>query len=385
MQNQFQQLNKEDLIQEAERRSQISAPSNIKFAEPLEILIDSINTEARLSSLGQKLAIASFARILTNQLLLDQELENFSQSDKNQKKKHLFILGLFRTGTTLLHNLLALDSNSHYMRLCDGQFPVPAPHPDYDEEKIAQSEQMTQKIYDLTPSLPKLHYIHPTRPDECYWLFEYQLLDPIFHIRMHVPTYYNWLLAYSGHFESYMKYRDLLAYLGQHYSFNHWILKAPRHLFFLKALLNAFPNAGIIWLHRDPCQAIPSMCSLSQLLRSNYSEVSNPKETGKIWFEAMVESLRTSLDTRVIVGDERFYDLQYSDLISNPIREITKIYSHFGLPFSSEMETAVKSWLSNNPQHKHGKHEYSTQQFGLELETMRKQTAFYTNYFNIPI
>ena len=385
MQNQFQQLNKEDLIQEAERRSQISAPSNIKFAEPLEILIDSINTEARLSSLGQKLAIASFARILTNQLLLDQELENFSQSDKNQKKKHLFILGLFRTGTTLLHNLLALDSNSHYMRLCDGQFPVPAPHPDYDEEKIAQSEQMTQKIYDLTPSLPKLHYIHPTRPDECYWLFEYQLLDPIFHIRMHVPTYYNWLLAYSGHFESYMKYRDLLAYLGQHYSFNHWILKAPRHLFFLKALLNAFPNAGIIWLHRDPCQAIPSMCSLSQLLRSNYSEVSNPKETGKIWFEAMVESLRTSLDTRVIVGDERFYDLQYSDLISNPIREITKIYSHFGLPFSSEMETAVKSWLSNNPQHKHGKHEYSIQQFGLELETMRKQTAFYTNYFNIPI
>ena len=385
MAHQFQQLNKEHLIQEAERRSQISAPKNRKIEEPLEVLIDSINTESRLSSLGQKLAMASFTRILTNKFLLDRELENFSQPQKNQKKKYLFILGLFRTGTTLLHNLLALDLNSHYMRLCHGQFPVPAPHPDHTEEKIAKSKQITQKIYDLTPSLPKLHYIHPTRPDECYWLFEYQLLDPIFHIRMHVPTYYNWLLAYPRHFESYIKYRDLLAYLGQHYSFNHWILKAPRHLFFLKALLNAFPNAGIIWLHRDPCQAIPSMCSLSQLLRSNYSEVSNPKETGKIWFEAIVESLRTALDTRRAVGDERFYDLQYSDLMSNPIQEVTKIYSHFELPFSPEMETAVKSWLTNNPQHKHGKHEYSAQQFGLEVETIRKKFAFYTNYFNIPI
>ena len=385
MAHQFQQLNKEHLIQEAERRSQISAPKNRKIEEPLEVLIDSINTESRLSSLGQKLAMASFTRILTNKLLLDRELENFSQPQKNQKKKYLFILGLFRTGTTLLHNLLALDLNSHYIRLCDGQFPVPAPHPDRTEEKIAKSEQITQKIYKLTPSLPKLHYIHPTRPDECYWLFEYQLLDPVFHIRMHVPTYYKWLLAYPKHFESYLKYRDLLAYLGQHYSFNHWILKAPRHLFFLQALLNAFPNAGIIWLHRDPCQAISSMSSLSHLLRSNYSEVSNPKETGKIWFNESLENLRTAMDTRRAVGDERFYDLQYSDLMSNPIPEVIKIYSHFGLTFSPEMETALKNWLTNNPQHKHGKHEYSAQQFGLEVETIRKEFAFYTNYFNILI
>ena len=381
MQYEFLRLNKEYLIQEAERRAGISAPKNLKGEEALEILLDSINREARLSSLGQKLANASFTRILTNKLLLARELANFSPPEMDEKKKHLFILGLFRTGTTLLHNLLALDLNSHSMRLCDGQFPVPAPHPEHDQEKIAKSEQMTQKIYDLTPSLSKLHYIHPTRPDECYWLFEYQLLDPIFQIRMHVPTYYNWLLAYPRHLESYIEYRDLLTYLGQNYSFNHWILKAPRHLFFLKALLDAFPNAGIIWLHRDPCQAIPSMCSLSQLLRSNYSEVSNPKETGKFWFEAILENLRTALDTRRTVGDERFYDLQYSDLISNPLQEVKKIYFHFGLPFSPEMETAVKNWLTNNPQHKYGKHEYTTEQFGLELETIRKKSAFYTNYF----
>ena len=385
MQYKFQRLNKEHLIQEAERRAEISAKRNIKEEETLDILIDSINREARLSSLGQKLAIASFNRILTNQLLLERELKNFTQPKKSKKKKHLFILGLFRTGTTLLHNLLALDVNSHHLRLCDGQFPVPAPHPESTEEKIAKSEQMTQKIYELTPSLPKLHYIHPTRPDECYWLFEYQLLDPIFHIRMQVPSYYNWLLAYPRHFESYLKYRELLDYLGQNYSFNHWILKAPRHLFFLKALLNAFPDAGIIWLHRDPCQAIPSMCSLTHLLRSNYSEVSNPQETGKIWLELILENLRTALDTRRAVGDERFYDLQYSDLMSNPIQEIVKIYSHFELTFSPEMETAVKSWLLDNPQHKYGKHEYSTQQFGLEIESIREKFAFYTNYFNIPI
>ena len=70
----------------------------------------------------------------------------------------------------------------------------------------------------------------------------------------------------------------------------------------------------------------------------------------------------------------------YFNLMSNPVQEVKKIYCHFGLPFSSEMETAVKTWLTNNPQHKHGKHEYSTQQFGLELETIRKKFAFYRNY-----
>ena len=385
MQHEFPRLNKENLIQEAQRRSSISAQINTQLAERLEILLDSINREAKLNNLGQKLAIASLTRILTNQLLLERELENFSPPEKDEKKKHLFILGLFRTGTTLLHNLLALDSNCHYMRLCDGQFPVPAPHPAQNEDKIAKSEQMTQKIYDLTPSLAKLHYIHPTRPDECYWLFEYQLLDPIFHMRMHVPSYFNWLMAYPRQIESYIQYRDLLAYLGQHYSFNHWVLKAPRHLFFLQALLDAFPHAYIVWLHRDPCQAIPSMCSLFHLLRSNYSEQANPQETGKIWSSTILENLRTALETRCAVGDERFYDLQYSQLISNPIQEIKKIYSHFGLSFSSQMETAVKAWLTNNPQHKHGKHEYSPQQFGLEVETIRQKFAFYTNFFKIPI
>lgn len=136
MQYKFQRLNKEHLIQEAERRAEISAKRNIIFEETLEILIDSINKEARLSSLGHKLAIASFTRILTNRLLLERELENFTQPKKSKKKKHLFILGLFRTGTTLLHNLLALDVNSHYIRLGDGQFPVPAPHPESTKEKL---------------------------------------------------------------------------------------------------------------------------------------------------------------------------------------------------------------------------------------------------------
>ena len=90
MKHELQRLNKEHLIQEAERRSEISATRNRTIEEPLEILIDSINTEARLSSLGQKLAIASFTRILTNQLLLDRELENFPKPEKD--KKYLFIL-----------------------------------------------------------------------------------------------------------------------------------------------------------------------------------------------------------------------------------------------------------------------------------------------------
>ena len=384
MQKQLQlSLSKEFLIQEAQKRSQLPMTSNSELTTALTVLVDSINREAQLSSLGQKLAATSLIRILTTKLLLERELKHFARSQKQKQQKHLFILGLPRTGTTLLHNLLAQNSNAHYLKLCEGQFPTPASHPNRLEEKIARSQQMTQKIYELTPSLAKVHYFHPTRPDECTWLFEYQLLDPIFYARMHVPTYYNWLLTKPNHLESYLQYRDLLVYLGQHYSFNHWVLKAPRHLVFLKALLAAFPDAGVIWLHRDPCQAIPSMCSLSYLLRSNHSDTPNPEEIGKGWSEAIYQNLNTALETRRTVGDERFYDLQYSDLIDNPIREVNKIYSHFGLNFTPEIETDVKNWLADNPQHKHGKHKYSIQQFGLNVEAIRDKFAFYTNYFGL--
>ena len=220
------QLNQEYLIQEAQRFSQLKLTEDPEFESALKILIDSINREAQLSNLGQQLAAGNLTRILTNKLLLDRELKKFDSLKQDREKKHLFILGLPRTGTTLLHNLMALDSSSYYLKLCDGQFPVPASHPERMESKIVKSEQMMQKIYELTPSLPKLHYSHPTRPDECTWLFEYQLLDPIFHARMHVPSYYSWLLAYPKHLESYLKYRDLLDYLGQHYSFESLDLKS---------------------------------------------------------------------------------------------------------------------------------------------------------------
>lgn len=374
------QLNKEFLIQEAQKRSQLSLTRNTKLETALETLLDSINQEARLSALGQKLAAGNLIRILTNKLLLDRVLDNFTRSPQNDRK-HIFILGLPRTGTTLLHNLLTQDPNAHYLKLCEAQFPVPASYPDRLEEKIVRSQQMTQKVYELTPSLQKVHYFHPTRPDECTWLFEYQLLDPIFYARMYVPAYYNWLLTEPNHLESYLQYRDLLSYLGQHYSFERWVLKAPRHLIFLKALLAAFPDAKIIWLHRDPCRAVPSMCSLSYLLRSNHSDVVNPEEIGKNWFEAIYQNLNTALETRRAVGDERFYDLQYSELTDNPIQEVSKIYSHFGLDFTPKIETGVKNWLTENPQHKHGKHQYTAQQFGLNVETIRDRFAFYTDYF----
>ena len=127
------------------------------------------------------------------------------------------------------------------------------------------------------------------------------------------------------------------------------------------------------------------MCSLSQLLRSNHARACDPTDTGKTWSEAIRENLNNALKTRREVGDRPFYDLQYSQLLSNPIGAIADIYSHFGLEFVPELELNIKAWLTNNPQHKHGKHEYSTEQFGLKDKTIREQFAFYTNYFQIPI
>lgn len=123
MQHEFPQLDKSQLIQSAEERARLPSHRSTIVDQALDQLIDSLNREAHFSTLGHQIATASFNRILANQILLHHELAkpitNITNSAHATEQSHLFVLGLFRSGTTLLHNLLSLDPNAHYIRLCD--------------------------------------------------------------------------------------------------------------------------------------------------------------------------------------------------------------------------------------------------------------------------
>ena len=379
-------LKEVDLLREAENRAGSSEWGTYDFREALRVLLTAVEKEARLSKMGRFATWRNITRALTNRLLMEQAKKKPGYPYEERCRRPVFITGLPRTGTTMLHNLMILDPQAHFMRLCDGMYPVPPPDPATwnEDEKIAEVKKYTTNLFTLRPDLKSVHNMHPTGPEECLWLFEHQFLDPIFSIRMHTPSYFNWLFSYN-HDASYAEYHEMLDLLARNFPSSRWTLKAPRHMYFLDSLLKEFPDACIIWAHRDPVKAVTSMASLSCLYRQPFSDNIDQKETGRFQYESMSKGIQRALSLRDHHADQtRFYDLQYWNLVNDPLQEIKKIHEYFTLPLSDKMEKAVLQWIKNNPQDKHGRHIYSPEDFGLSNKQIRKEFKNYTDRFSIP-
>lgn len=378
-------LKEEDLLQEAENRAGYSEWGTYNFKDALQTLLTSVKKEARLSTMGRFATWRNITRALTNRLLMEQVKKATPYPYEERCQRPVFITGLPRTGTTMLHNLMILDPQARFMRLCDGMYPVPPPTPANwnKEKKIAEVQRYTTNLFALRPDLKSVHNMHPTGPEECLWLFEHQFLDPIFSIRMHTPSYFSWLFDYN-HDASYAEYHEFLNLLARHFPSCRWTVKAPRHMYFLDSLLQEFPDACIIWAHRDPVKAVTSMASLSYLYRQPFSHDTDPKETGRFQYESMSKGIRRALSLRDAHEDKtRFYDMHYQDLVSDPLQEIKKICDYFSIPFSAETEKAVQNWVLDNPQHKHGKHSYRPEDFGLSNREIKEEFSAYTERFAI--
>lgn len=230
--------------------------------------------------------------------------------------------------------------------------------------------------------MPKIHNLDPTGPEECQWLFAILFMDPYFAIRMRIPNYYLWLIN-QNHERAYAEYHDMLRLLGRHFSYQYWVLKAPRHLIFLDALLKEFPDACIVWPHRDLTKVIPSLCSMGHCMKQGLCDNLELARIGEDVRHFIREMLERAMAVRDTASARRFYDLQYNDLVANPAAEVRKIYDYFGLPFPVGLEQRVKSWLGSNPEHKYGRHNYSMEQFGLHGGKIRKEFAHYTERFSV--
>ncbi|HNR14234.1 MAG TPA: sulfotransferase [Thermodesulfobacteriota bacterium] len=380
-------LDETSLLAAAEERTGLSFGGNRGFLTPLRVLLASMEEEAHLSQAGRYMNYYAFVRLLANRLLFEREKSLLPLDRCRDDKRYLFIAGLPRTGTTLLHNLLSQNPHSHHIRLCDGLHPFPPPTPatwnDETEPRIEKTRKYVAAINEAAPDFPKIHFLDATGPEECQWLFAHCFVDTIFAIRMYLPSYYQWLLN-QDHSASYAEYHDMLRILGKHFSFDQWVLKAPRHLLFLDALFTEFPHACIIWPHRDLAKVIPSLCSMTQAMRRGFSDQPHDQDIGAQEFTFITDMLRRAANVRSSVDPARFYDLHYQELMADPLGAAKKIYRYFDIPYSDTMEQGMIRWLQKNPQNKHGRHGYSLEQYGLTRERIRSEFAEYQEQYSIP-
>ena len=371
------------LLDKAQRQTGLSDFGGTTFHEPFEILLQSLRDEAQLNARGVFMLHRTMLRLLTNRLRTEQAFAENPTLAETPIPRPLYVIGFPRTGTTLLHNLLACDPAARWMRLWEGLYPAPAPQSLEDDPRIAEVEEWAAGFEKVAPRLAAAHKLAPRGPEECLWLIEHTFNDLIFELRAHVPTYSRWLAEHEADVDIHQYYRRQLQLLGAHCRGNHWVFKAPRHLPGLAGLLAVFPEARIVQTHRDPAAVLPSLCSLCEILRGAASDAVDKPAIGAHWHARLKAIFEKATAVRPTAAEGQILDIQYADLVADPIATVQRIYAHHEYEFTEPFEAAMRQWLTDNRQHKHGAHRYTLEEYGLSEAQVREDFREYAVEFGL--
>jgi hypothetical protein len=355
--------------------------------EPLTILCRSLNDEIEFHALGRLQVFNQLVGLLTMRLRFEDLWRRHPEILDQPVERPIIVIGLPRSGTTILHRLLSRDlakrSSPFWEQvtpLADGDPTAPQPDPDPRLTRMRQSLDMLDTV---VPDLKLMHELTADEPDEDISLLIFAFASLQFEWSYRVPAYSRWYQAFD-HTEGYRYFRRVLQTLQWLRGGDRWVLKAPQHLEQLKPLLSVFPDAILVQTHRDPAPAIVSLASLTTYGGRRYYDHPNPHAVGADMASIVERLLRKGVEDRP-EDDRRFVDIQFSDLIADPLGCVRRIYAAAGDTLSPEGEAAMQAWIDDNRQGKHGGHDYAAQDFGLDIGDLRRRLGFYQDRFAIPI
>ncbi len=353
----------------AERRSGLRREEDPAVRERLEILVRALEDEADLMTVGRYIARLMLVLALANRLRIQRSLRECPEIIETRVDRPMFVAGFARTGTTLLYRLLALDDAARAPALWEVSQPAPPPMPAISpsDKRVGEMIAMTRPFSWLLAYFARIHHFDPLSPEECSALRNNSLAHEGFLICGFIPTYLRWLAGLNAEtmLEIYQQYKSQVQILAYHFPRRRWVSKNPIHCLHLESLLSVFPSARIVRTVRDPAEAIPSAASLFTVAHAYTSRATRPREIGRImldWFQRASDSYAGA---RACTPAEQFIDVEYTELVRDPIRAVGAIYEKLGLDLHPAHEAAMKRWLIENAPQKHGKHHYSLEEFGL--------------------
>ena len=378
-------LELDQLMATARRRTGLREIGDWAITEPLERLLESYRHEARLTALGRLTVRELVVGLLENLLYLEAERSASPAIADERIEAPTFIIGLPRTGTTLLHNLMSQDSANRVPRTWEVMYPARFPN---TPDGIRKAHELTSSVLTwtdrLVPQFRKIHPMAPDLPQECIAITALVFMSIQFHTTHDVRSYEDWFerdsqrLAYAFH-------RRLLQHLQARRPGHRWVLKAPGHLFALEALLAEYPDARIVQTHRDPLRVMASMASHATVLRRAFSDRADPETIAADWSSRWGRALEGFLQVRDRSDASRFLDVAYDEIEAEPLETVRRIYEFLGRPLSPHAETTMRSFLDANPKNKHGVHRYSLGQYGLDRDRELARFGDYCARFDIAV
>ncbi len=381
-------LEERDLLETAVRRAGSSDFGDDHFLEGMRVLLDAVEGEAELSTLGRLSCRETLLRYLENRLRLTEYRKEHPEIAAQEVERPIFIVGLPRTGTTLLFNLLAHDPHNRTPLSWEVEWPVPPPEPQtYDTDpRIKDAEKLFGNLDRLIPTLPAIHEFGARLPQECVPINAHEFLSVQFHITFHVPSYQAWLNE-QNMVRSYEFHKKFLQHLQSKHMKDRWALKSPAHLPAIDELLQVYPDALIIHTHRDPAHVMPSLASLNYAFRGMNSDSVDPMRIGRNVLDTWSLNLRKAVEARRRHRNKprQFFDAHFEDTLVDPIDLLRRAYEHFGLDFTHATRDRMVAFLGANPRGSRGVHRYVREDFGLELAEIRERFAEYVDEFGVAL
>ncbi len=369
----------------ARRRTGLDDFGGWPIDEPLTRLLEAYRNEARLTMLGRITVRELVVSLLKNLLELEADRRRHPEIEAQSVDAPVFVIGLPRTGTTLLHGLMSEDPASRVPRtwevMCPTGFPSDRAEVDALRARTAGRLAWANR---LAPEFKRIHPIAPDLPQECIAITAPVFMSIQFHTTHNVPSYEDWLEA-TDQREAYRFHRRFLGHLQAQRAGSRWVLKAPGHLFALGALLAEYPDAKIIQTHRDPLRVMASMASHATVLRRAFSDSADPSEIAADWAARWSAALDDFLAVRDREPASRFLDIDYAEIERDPLGAVTRIYEFLDWELTSAAREKMTAFLDANPKDKHGVHRYSLSQFGLDRDTELERFRAYCERFHIPV
>jgi hypothetical protein len=328
---------------------------------------------------------ARAAYILETRLRLVDDARRHPEIEAQTIERPLAIIGLPRTGTTITYDLLTLDPAARAPREFELYRPWPASEIATFETdpRIAIVQAMYDNYLAHAPQLAEIQRLDCRLPGECNHGMTFHFAGSNFPAEYGVPDFAQWVIDEipEGLYRTHKRLLQQFQWKGPR---GRWVIKSPHHLFDLEGLVEAYPDAGLVWTHRDPVSTFSSLSSMIAALQAAAGQGKDLHAVGRsvmeMWSAAMARATRVRRENPAI--EARIIDIAHRDVVLDPVAAMKRIYARFDLPFSAEMTQRINKFLAENPAASRlGKHRHSPEQFGIDPVEVRQRLAEYYDRF----
>jgi hypothetical protein len=356
-----------------------------QYLEGLGRFVDSLNTDAQLNDLGELVARERALLHTVNRLNSVNDRKRIPAIADQRIVKPVFIIGMPRTGTTILHDIFAQDPANRAPLTWETMFPSPPP-----EAATFTTDPRIELCASTMPPIEaqELRAIHPLGAElsqECVTMMGESMCTPLFHNQFNVRTYEDWIDTEADWSHVYDFHHKQLQHLQVYNERDRWVLKTGAHLWGLEHLLATYPDARIVFTHRDPVKSMTSYSSLTTIVRRNLSDHVDPEQVSADWIPRLRNVLMHGVDVRAAqeYPDAIFYDMMFPDFITDQFGVVERIYDAFDLPMTDDGARAMKAFIDANPPGVHGQHNYTPEEYGIDPVRVRAEFREYIDHFDL--